>query len=96
MLTKSISDLSCDESPFNNAKVIYGLALNHNEYKSEMKFDQQPSTKRNRNRKSIWFNPPFTWNVKTNIGKVFFSNLYGKTFRKIMDLKNIQPDLMKT
>ena len=34
--------------------------------------------------------------LRLTLEKSFFSNLYGKTFRKIMDLKNIQPDLIKT
>ena len=25
----------------------------------------------NRNRRAIWFNPPYSLNVKTNVGKVF-------------------------
>ena len=55
LVNKKISDLSCDESAFNNAKVTYELALKHSGYKTEMKFDQQPSRRRNRNRKIIWF-----------------------------------------
>ena len=46
---KTISDLSCDGSTFNNEKVIYELALKHSGYKSETKFYRQTSTRRNRN-----------------------------------------------
>ena len=60
MFNKRNSDLSCDESAFNNAKVFYKLLLKHNGYKSEIKFDRQPSTRRIRNRKIIWFNLPFS------------------------------------
>ena len=48
MVNKRISDLSCDESAFNNAKVTYELALKYSGYKSEMKFDRQQSTRKNR------------------------------------------------
>ena len=46
MVNKRISHLSCDESAFNNAKVTYELPLKHSGYKSEMKLDRQPSTRR--------------------------------------------------
>ena len=80
-INKIISELSCDVSAFNNAKATYELALKHSDYKSEMNFDRQPSTRRNRNRKIIWINPPFSQNVKTNIGKLFFK-LVRKNFAK--------------
>ena len=73
MVNKRISDLSCDESS-------YELTLKHSGYKSQMKFQQ--SARRNRNRKIIWFNPPFSQNVNSNIGKLFFK-LVGKNFAKI-------------
>ena len=78
IVNKSISELSFDESEFNNAKVIYKLALKHSGYKSEMKFDQKPSTRRNRNRKIICFNLPFRQSVKTDIGKLFFKKVQKK------------------
>ena len=82
---KRISDLFCDESTFNNAKVTYKLVLKRGGYKSEMKFDWQPSTRRNRYR-NICFNPPFSQNVKTNIRKPFFK-LVQKNFPKIINLQ---------
>ena len=39
MVNKTISDLSCDENTFNNAKVTDEVALKHSGYESEMKFD---------------------------------------------------------
>ena len=91
MVHKRILDLSCDENAFNSAKVTYKLALKHSGYKSEIKFDQQPSTRRKRNRKIIWFNPPFSQNVKINTGKLFikfvrtnFPKIH--RFRKIFNL----------
>ena len=52
MVNKRMSDLSCDEAKhlitFDNAKVTYELALKHSGYKSKMKFDRQPSTRRNK------------------------------------------------
>ena len=60
-----------------------------------MKFDRQPSTKRNRNRKIIWFNPPFSQNVETNTGKLFFKLVRKNSpenhkFRKIFNLNTLK------
>ena len=95
IVNKSISELSFDESEFNNAKVIYKLALKHSGYNSEMKFDQKPSTRKNRNRKIICFNLPFRQNVKTDIGKLFFKVVQknfskNHTCRKIMNLNTLK------
>ena len=95
LINKRISDLFFDESVFNNAKVNYKLALKHSVYKSKVKFDQQPSTRRIRNRKIIWFNPPFSQNVKANIRKLFFKlerKNFSKNhrFRKIFNLNPLR------
>ena len=91
---KSNSDLSGDESAFNNAKVTYESVLKHSGYKREMKFDRQPSTRRNRNRKislKNQFNPPFSQNVRLTLEN-FFSNQCAKNhrFRKIFNLNTLK------
>ena len=43
---------------------------------------------KNRKRKIIWFNPPFSLDVSTNIGKKFFS-LLGKHFPKTHQLHKL-------
>ena len=51
---------------------MYEEALPESNYKASLKFEKpQYNTKKNRLRKVIWFNPPFSQNVKTNIGKTF-------------------------
>ena len=50
----------------------YENALKESRYKVEMKYDTSKNTNnRNRHRKKIWFNPPFSHSVKTNIEKIF-------------------------
>ena len=44
--------------------------------------------KKNRKRKVIWFNPPFSKNLKTNIGKEFLK-LIDKNFPKDNPLSKI-------
>ena len=72
MINKSLSELSCNQKEFNKAKPLYEETLSESNYKASLKFEKpQYNTKRNRLRKVIWFNPPFSQNVKTNIGKTF-------------------------
>ena len=96
MTNKHISSLSCDETEFNKAKITYETALKNNEYQATLKFEKpSQNTRRNRNRKVIWFNSLFSLNVKTNIGKEFFK-LFGKhfprnhNFRKAFNLNAIK------
>ena len=94
MVNKRISNLSCHEITLNTI-VTYELALNQGGYKNKMKFDQQPYTKKNRNRKIIWLNPSFSQNVKTNVEKIFFKLLrksFSKNheFRKIFNLNTLK------
>ena len=70
MTNKRISSLSCDEVKFNKAKIKYETALKNSGYKATLKFEKTfQNRRRNRNRKVIWFNPPFNLNVKKNKGK---------------------------
>ena len=41
-----------------------------------MKKDTKKNKKRTRKRNIFWFNPPFSVNVATNIGKMFFGLLH--------------------
>ena len=49
---------------------------------------KQNKTKRKRNRKIIWYNPPYNMNLKTNIGKTFLK-LIDKHFHKNHPLNKI-------
>ena len=54
----------------------HGNNLNFDDNVKAQQLQPQPQTKRrNRSRKITWFNPPFSLNVKTNIGKVFLQIL---------------------
>ena len=69
MINKLLSDLSCNKDKFKKAKP-YENALKESGYKAEMKYETSENiNNRNRHRKIIWFNPPFSQSVKTNIGK---------------------------
>ena len=87
-ISKRLSDNSLDENIFNEAKDVYQKALKENGYTSELKFVPKKNEKRNRKRNIIWFNPPFSKNVETNIAKKFLQ-LIDKYFPQSNNLHKI-------
>ena len=94
-INKRISETSCNERIFNEAKSLYEEALKNSGFSANFIHENTKETntdnKVKRKRKIIWFNPPFSLNVKTNIGKMFFkilkkhfpkSNQLSKMFNK--------------
>ena len=89
MINKRLSDLSCNEDEFKRAKPLYENALKESGYKAKMKYETSENTNsRNRQRKILWFNPPFSQSVNTNIGKIFLK-LVRKYFPKHHKLHKI-------
>ena len=80
-----LSKISANEQIFTTAIPPYQAALEASEYKHKLKFDPNarnaPTKTKSRNRKVTWFNPPFSKNVKTNIGKQFLA-IIKETFPK--------------
>ena len=73
---KRISDLSSTKEIFDQSKQHYQEALEKSGHKHTLQYN--PSTnslgnrrRRNRGRKIIWFNPPFSRSVETNVGEKF-------------------------
>ena len=70
-----LSKLSSDKNVFDSAKGPYQEALNKSGYNYPLEFDP-PATvdenkKKNRSRKITYFNPPFSLNVASNVGRDF-------------------------
>jgi hypothetical protein len=65
-------------------------------YNEEIKYNKTPSTKtKNRKRNIIWYNPPFSVNVKTNVAKKFLSLVkkhfgINHRYHKIFNKNNIK------
>lgn len=77
-----LSSLSSTEQIFNESVKPYQDALEASGYTHKLKYNKnipQNNSRNQRKRKIIWFNPPFSKNVKTNIGKTFL-NLLKKHF----------------
>ena len=96
MINKRLSHLSCNKEEFDKAKPLYEKSLHESGYKTSMPYAQtEVKISRNRSRNIIWFNPPFSQNVKTNIGKLFLK-LVKKHFPKHHRLHKIfNPNTVK-
>ena len=80
MIEKILSGISCDQEEFDRAKPAYAQALEKNGYKQKLEFQTENSSRRRQRKRNItWFNPPFSKNVSTNIGRKFL-NLLDKPF----------------
>ena len=94
-VNKRITNISCNQDIFDAAKSAYEQALRNSGFSEELKCknkDGEEKTrneeKRKRRRKIIWFNPPFSLSVKTNIEKLLFKMLK-KHFPKANPLSKI-------
>ena len=73
-INKRLCENSANEQVFNTVKPVYENALHKSGYKSSLKYSEEiyQHSSSKRIRKIIWFNPPFTQTVKTNVAKSFF------------------------
>ena len=63
-------------SSLNRSSPLYQEALNKSGYNYNLFLQSHNDTqrsRRNRPRNTLWYNPPFSKNVKTNVGKCFLS-----------------------
>ena len=80
-----LRSLSSSKEIFDESAPPYQEALNRSGYNHILKYDDVPAVKKhqrgNRQRNIIWFNPPYSKSVKTNVGK-YFLKLLEKHFPK--------------
>lgn len=71
-INKRLSNISSNQQSFDSAIPPYQEALKRSGYNYALKFHPQPTQpKKSRTRNVIWFNPPYSRNVSTNIGHKF-------------------------
>ena len=74
-ISTRISSLSCDPHEFNKASQVYNDALKTSGYRESLQYvrndNRADHRRRNRHRNIIWFNPPYSENVQTNIARSF-------------------------
>ena len=89
-INKRLSFLSSDKASFDQAAPPYQKALNESGYEFTLQYEPKaPGKRKNRQRSNIlWYNPPFSKNVSTNIGHRFLA-LVDKHFPKDHKLHKI-------
>ena len=88
-IEKRLKTLSSSKEIFDEAAKPYQKALERNGYKHILKYEEDSgATKRNRKRNIIWFNPPYSKSVTTNVGR-YFLQLVEKHFPKHNKLHKI-------
>ena len=71
-INQKLSNISSDKQLFDTVILPYQEALKRSGYDYRLSFNPQPpKPKRPRSRNIIWFNPPYSANVTTNIGHRF-------------------------
>ena len=96
MINKHLSDLSCNKDKFKKAKLLYENALKESGYRAAMKYETSENINdRNSHCKIIWFNPPFSQSIKTNIGKIFLKLVRKHFPRKHKLHKILNPNTLK-
>ena len=89
-INKRLSEISSDKECFDSTKHAYQEALDKSGYRYDLSYKVAPSQTRHRTRQRniIWYNPPYSRNVETNVGKCFLS-LIDQHFPKANPLHKI-------
>ena len=93
-IEKRLSETSSNTDVFNRSIKVYNDASYKSNFKEPLQFvipapkKNDESQKRKRKRRIIWFDPPYSNNIKTNIGKTFLQ-LLSKRFPKDHQMRKI-------
>ena len=72
MISDRISNISSSKNVFERAAPLYNDALRASGFTETLKFNKKASkTNKSRSRNIIWFNPPYSINVRTNVARKF-------------------------
>ena len=99
-ISRRLTDISNDEQAFSDASPLYANALKESGYSEGLQYlahrkTEVKDSKRKRQRKVIWFNPPYSRNIKTNVGYNFLRLVderfpKGSTLHKIFNRNNLK------
>ena len=103
-INRRLSNLSSNEEVFLKNIQPYREALKKSGFRDELIYvepkisEERNNEKRKRKRKMIWFNLPYSKNVKTNIDKIFLKLLHkhsspSHSFHKIFNKKSVKIQL---
>ena len=76
-INQRLSAISSSKEVFDQAAPLYQSELDRNGYKHKLQYEPpiEKRSKRNRRKKVIYFNPPYSMNVSTKVGKLFLKLL---------------------
>ena len=84
-INQRLSTITSDENNFLAAQRVYQEAIRSSGYNYNIQFNKEavrePDNNRRQNRNIIWYNPPYSKNVATDIGRKFL-NIIDKEFHK--------------
>ena len=98
-INKRLCEISSNEEVFELAAPPYQAELNRCNYNHILKFSppeaKYPQQRRKRCKQCSWFNPPYSINVETNVGKIFLELLDthfppGHTLRSVMNRNSVK------
>ena len=75
-INKRLCNISSSEAEFTNEIPLYQEALEKSGYKHTLTYQETPpatGTRKKNKRQIIWFNPPYSKSVKTNLGQKFLA-----------------------
>ena len=85
-ISKRLTGISCNKNVFDRNLGIYNTALKNSGFDQTLTYDEQDeptsdsvneesNQTRRRKQNIIWYNPLYSMNVKTNVGKIFLKLL---------------------
>ena len=99
-ISRRLTDISHDVDVFRDAAPLYNKALRDSGYTNDVEYvedrkNKEPVSKRKRERKVTWFNPPFSKNVTTKVGQKFLKLIdkhfpVGSKLRKVFNRNTIK------
>ena len=96
MIGKRLSSLSSTRHIFAEVRKPYEEALKQSGHNTSLSYDGNPSQpkKKNRRRKIIWFDPPYSESVESNVGREFRNILMRNSpvqhkYHKIFNKNNV-------
>ena len=97
-ISRRINEFLSDKNVFNNFEELFNNTLSNTGFDHKIKFQPLTENKgrtrdKNRGRKTVWFNPPYSCNVATNIGKKFLL-LLDKHFLKVHKVNKVSIEMM--
>ena len=97
-INRRLSSISATKEVFEAAVPEYQQVLDRSGYEYQLTYEPPsvfPTKKKNRKKNTTWFNPPYSMNVKTNIGKEFLKLVdtafpHGNPLRKLFTWQTLK------